>query len=98
MEVPVKGCIYPSTIVSEKTMIGQRVSVEANCIIYDNVELGDDTFLGPNSILGEPTTEYCKTFDYQNPRLLIGRNSLVRSGAILYAARPSVIISSAVIG
>lgn len=80
-----KGCVHPSAIVSKKAKIGQHVTVGANCIIYDNVELKDDTVVGPNSILGEPTAAYYDASDYQNPRLLIGHHSLIRSGAILYA-------------
>jgi UDP-3-O-[3-hydroxymyristoyl] glucosamine N-acyltransferase len=80
-----KGCIHPSAIISEDAKIGQRVTVGANVIIYDNVTLGDDTVVGPNSILGEPTAGYYSTSDYQNPPLHIGRNSLIRSEAIIYA-------------
>jgi acetyltransferase-like isoleucine patch superfamily enzyme len=81
----VKGYIHDSAVISEEAKIGRRVTVGANCIIYDNVVLGDDAVVGPGSILGEPTAEYYSTSNYENPPLLIGRNSLIRSGAIIYA-------------
>jgi len=77
--------IHPTAIISEKSKIGRRVTIGANVIIYDNVELEDDIVIGPNSIMGEPTATFYKDKDYSNPKLRIGAESLIRSGAIIYA-------------
>jgi UDP-3-O-[3-hydroxymyristoyl] glucosamine N-acyltransferase len=79
------GEIHPTAIISEKAKISKRVTVGANSIIYDNVEIGDNVFIGPNSIIGEPLSIYYRDGDYLNPKLVIGPNSIIRSGAFVYA-------------
>ena len=79
------GEIHPTAIISEKAKIAKGVTIAANAIIYDNVELGDNVFIGPNSIIGEPLSVYYRDGDYVNPKLVIGPNSIIRSGAFLYA-------------
>jgi acetyltransferase-like isoleucine patch superfamily enzyme len=80
------GRIHPTAIVSGKAAVGANVSIGAHCIIYDHVEIGDGTIVGPNSILGEPLAGYYDDGErYENPALTIGKNTLFRSGAIVYA-------------
>ncbi len=79
------GKIHPTALVSDKTTIGGNVTIGANTIVYDNVEIGDNSIIGPGSYIGEPLTSYYGAPDYSNPPLLIGSNSLIRSGTILYA-------------
>ena len=79
------GTVHPTAIVSEKAVIGANVSIGAHCIVYDNVEIGDNTIVGPNSILGEPVAAFYRDEHYENPPLTIGRDTLFRSGAIIYA-------------
>ena len=77
--------VHPTAIVSDKAVIGHNVSIGAQCIIYDNVDIGDNSVVGPHSILGEPVATYYRDERYDNPPLTIGRNTLFRSGAIIYA-------------
>jgi acetyltransferase-like isoleucine patch superfamily enzyme len=79
------GRIHPTAIISSKSWIGKGVTIGANCIVYDNVEIGANTFIGPNSSIGEPLSDYYEGSGYVNPELSIGPNSLVRSSAIIYA-------------
>ena len=79
------GTIHPTAIVSDKAKLGADVSIGAHSIVYDNVEIGDGTIVGPNSILGEPLAGYYHDEQYANPVLRIGGNVLFRSGAIVYA-------------
>ena len=77
--------IHPTAIVSDKAHVAVNVTIGAHCIVYDNVEIGDGSIIGPNSILGEPIASYYRDEHYQNPVLTIGKNSLFRSGALVYA-------------
>ena len=79
------GAIHPTAIISGKAIVGERVAIGAHAIVYDNVEIGDDAVIGPNSILGEPLAAYYQHTRYENPRLTIGKNALIRSGAVVYA-------------
>jgi acetyltransferase-like isoleucine patch superfamily enzyme len=79
------GEIHPTAIVSDTATLGANVSIGAHCIVYDNVEIGDGTIVGPNSILGEPLAGYYQDEQYANPALTIGKSTLFRSGAIVYA-------------
>src|SRR5688572_2294837 len=79
------GKIHPTAVISDKARLGANVSIGAHCIVYDNVEIGEETIVGPNSILGEPLAGYYRDEQYSNPPLTIGRNVVFRSGAIVYA-------------
>ena len=79
------GKIHPTAIISDRATIGDNVSIGAHCIVYDNVDVGDNAIVGPHSILGEPNAAYYRDTHYQNPALTIGRNTVLRSGAIVYA-------------
>ncbi|HXO98884.1 MAG TPA: hypothetical protein VN813_00210 [Luteibacter sp.] len=78
--------IHPTAIIGDNVSIGRNVSIGANTIVYDNVVLGDDTIVGAQCILGEPNAAiYADAAGYDNPRLVIGAHSLIRSGTIMYA-------------
>lgn len=78
--------IHPTAIIGDGVNIGKNVTIGANSIIYDNVILGDDTIVGPNCILGEPSANfYIDSKNYKNASLVIGQNSLIRSGTVIYA-------------
>jgi acetyltransferase-like isoleucine patch superfamily enzyme len=79
------GKIHPTAVISDRAKLGANISIGAHCIVYDNVEIGDETIVGPNSILGEPIASYYHEEKYENPVLKIGKNTLFRSGAIVYA-------------
>lgn len=78
--------IHPTALIGDNVTIGKNVTIGARTIIYDNVTIGDSTIIGANSILGEPQASiYEDLSGYQNPKLSIGANSLIRSGTIIYA-------------
>jgi acetyltransferase-like isoleucine patch superfamily enzyme len=79
------GKIGQNVRLYENIKIGNNVTISDNVIIYDNVEIGDNCFIGPNCILGEPLSGFYTDRQYQNPPLVIGNNSVIRSDTILYA-------------
>lgn len=79
------GRVDASAIVSERSRRGVGVTIGARTIVYDNVDIGDHSVIGPNVVLGEPHATYYSDPTYENPRLQIGAHALIRSGSILYA-------------
>ena len=78
--------IHSSALIGENVKLGKNVNVGPNSIIYENVEIGDDSDIGANVVLGEPLGSFYHNKDaYVNPRLVIGKNALVRSGTKIYA-------------
>ncbi len=71
--------------ISRKAIIGNNVRIGDNTIIYDNVTIGDNTVICNDCVLGEPLNNYYSNSNYENPPLLIGANSLIRSHSIFYA-------------
>ena len=71
--------------ISPNALIGSNVRIGDNTIIYDNVEIDDNTTIGSNCLIGEPLNDYYYNQNYQNPRLYIGKNSLIRSKTTIYA-------------
>lgn len=71
--------------ISPKAQIGNNVRIGDNTIIYDNVIIGDNTIICNDCIIGEPTNDYYYKNEYENPKTIIGANSLIRSHTILYA-------------
>jgi UDP-3-O-[3-hydroxymyristoyl] glucosamine N-acyltransferase len=85
MEACKLGEIHPRALISQKAKISKRVTIGANVVVHDNVEIEDNVFIGPNSIIGEPVSDYYRDRNYENPKLVIGPDSILRSGAFLYA-------------
>jgi acetyltransferase-like isoleucine patch superfamily enzyme len=71
--------------ISPKSKIGQNVRIGDNTAIYDNVEIGDNSVICNDCVLGEPLAAYYQGKSYENPPTRIGRDSLIRSHAIIYA-------------
>lgn len=70
--------IHTTAIVSPGAKLGNNVSVGAFSIIYDNVEIGDDTIIESHCEIGYPSK-------LANGRpLIIGEKSLIRSHSIFY--------------
>ena len=80
-----RGQIHPTAIVGENVNIGKSVTIGAYSVIYDNVELEDNVVIGPHSSVGEPLVDYYYDHNYKNPKLVIGKNSVLRSNAVVYA-------------
>lgn len=78
--------VHPTAIIGENVLLGENVSIGANAIVYDNVTIGDNSVVGAQCILGEPNADvYSDRGTYENPKLIIGSNSLIRSGTVVYA-------------
>lgn len=72
--------------ISPTARIGKGVKIGDNTIIYDNVVIGDNTIICNDCVIGEPLNDYYKHPDtYNNPKTVIGANSLIRSHCIIYA-------------
>ena len=71
--------------IGKNVVLGKNVKIGDNTTIYDNVEIGDNTIICSNCILGEPVGAYYRKKDYNNPKLTIGSDCVIRSNTIIYA-------------
>ncbi len=83
------GRIDPSARVHEGVTLGRNVTIAAGATLYENVSVGDDTVVGPGVTLGEPLVAFYSDPDYENPPTVIGPDSLIRSGTVIYAGTRS---------
>ena len=74
-----------NVFISPSAKIGANVKIGDNTVIYDNVTIGDNTIICNDCQIGEPTGDYYKNDDYQNPPTVIGSDCLIRSHSIIYA-------------
>jgi acetyltransferase-like isoleucine patch superfamily enzyme len=75
-----------NVFISANAEIGTNVRIGDNSTIYDNVIIGDNTIIADNCVIGEPGGEYYSNINnYQNPKTVIGANSLLRSYTIIYS-------------
>lgn len=74
-----------SFTVSQSAQLGRNIKIGRNAIIHDNVEIGDNTVICENCIIGEPGADSYHDEAYENPKTVIGANSLIRSGSIIYS-------------
>lgn len=80
----VKGAVHPTAVIGD-VAFGPGVSVGAYAVVHDGVTLGEGCVVGPHVILGEPLASFYSDREYEQPKLQIGRNALLRSGTIIYA-------------
>ncbi len=85
MEGCALGQVHPTAVVSNRALVGGGVTIGAYTVVYDNVEIGEGSVVGPRVILGEPTAAYYGDIAYENPVLVVGAGSLIRSGSVIYA-------------
>jgi acetyltransferase-like isoleucine patch superfamily enzyme len=71
--------------IDTRAKIGNNVVVGAFTTIYDNVEIGDNSIICNDCIIGEPLNSYYSDGNYANPVTKIGENSMIRSHNIIYA-------------
>lgn len=71
--------------ISPKASVGKNVRIGDNTVIFDNVVLEDDVTIAHNCVIGEPLNSYYSNPEYSNPPTVIGKGSLIRSHAIIYA-------------
>lgn len=65
--------------VSPLAKIGKNVSIAANSIVYENVEIGDNVTIGPFCVIGEPARG-----EYVGRPLKIANDAVIRSHTIMY--------------
>jgi acetyltransferase-like isoleucine patch superfamily enzyme len=70
--------IHPSAIISPKANLGANVSVGPFSIIYDNVDIGDNTVIDGFCEIGYPSKMA------KGRRLVIGKDSMIRSHSVFY--------------
>ena len=73
------NCIIESNVV-----IGDNVFIDSNTIIRSGVKIGSGSFIGSNCILGEHLSDFYVERENNKHVLLVGSNSLIRSGSIIY--------------
>ena len=73
------GCIIEDNVV-----IGNNVYIDYGTIIHSNVNIDDNTVIGADCILGEYVADFYKDRENKEHPLHIGKDSLIRSGAIIY--------------
>jgi len=78
--------IYDDVIIMDGVEIGDNCIIEPGAIIYENVKLGANSYVGAQCILGERLAAYKSDANYVNPDTIIGENSTIRSGTIIYAS------------
>ncbi|MGV8148980.1 MAG: DapH/DapD/GlmU-related protein [Alkaliphilus sp.] len=77
--------IHGNVILGDNIMIGENVEIQSGTIVNSNVSIGENTFIGANSIIGEVSMSYYNDrINHRNEQTTIGKNSVVRSGAIIY--------------
>jgi acetyltransferase-like isoleucine patch superfamily enzyme len=74
--------------------VGERVRIEPNAIVYGPTKIGQDSFVGPNVVLGFPSrTELTESIRHERSvndvpsrrQLLIGNDCIIRSGTCIYS-------------
>lgn len=75
-----EGCIIADNVVLE-----EDVYIDYNCIIREGVTIKRGTYIGANCILGEYTAQFFKDRNNGNKPLIIGEESVIRSGSIIYS-------------
>ena len=69
----------------ENQSYGKNVRVHPTAIVYPNVVLNENVFVGPYCIIGEPSGAYYKDPDGYKPKITeIGANSVIRSHNVIY--------------
>jgi acetyltransferase-like isoleucine patch superfamily enzyme len=77
-----------------RVTVGERVRIEPNAVVYGPTNIGPDSFVGPNVVLGFPSrTEVTESVSQGRSvhdllgrcQLIIGRNCVIRSGTCIYS-------------
>lgn len=79
------GQIHPTALIDEGAHVGSNVTIGAYTIVHAGVDLGDDSVVGPHCVLGEPSADFYREGEYENPPLRIGSHALIRSHSVLYS-------------
>lgn len=78
--------VSSTAIIGNGCAIGDNVHISDYCIIHDNVEIANGSFVGPFSVIGEPSQLfYAGPENFIYPSTQIGENSIIRSHSVIYA-------------
>lgn len=76
--------IMQDVVVGENVVIEDGVFIDYHCIIRDNVMIKKNSRIGAGCILGEYLADFYEDLTNKFHPLVIGENSLIRSGTIIY--------------
>ncbi|NLZ48826.1 MAG: N-acetyltransferase [Clostridiales bacterium] len=76
--------IKEGTIIGDNVVLEDDVYIDYNCIIRDNVTIKKGTTVGAGCILGEYQMDFFDNRQPGNHPLVIGENSIIRSGTVIY--------------
>ena len=79
------AAIHPTATVAPSAKVAHDVTIGAYAIINERVEIGAGSFVGPFSILGEPTSDFYSNSAQPPAWCRIGANALIRSHSVIYA-------------
>jgi len=81
-----EGCVIADgVIIEEGVVIEDNVQIDYGSIIKRNVHICSGSFIGANCIIGETLYSNIKNgIKEENPTTIIGKDSLIRSGTIIY--------------
>ena len=62
-----------------------KTFIHPTALVYPNVEFGDNVYVGPYCIVGEPTFGYYKNAEnHEFKKTIIGSNAILRANSIIY--------------
>lgn len=70
--------------VSKHAVIGKNVKLGRGSIVYDNVTIGDNSYIGPYVILGEPSANAYHSEHHKTKATIIGKNAIIRAHTTIY--------------
>lgn len=76
--------IGTGVIIGENVVLEDNVCIDSYAIIRNNVTIKKGTYVGVNCILGEYQMDYYQGKKMEAHPLVIGENSIIRSGTIIY--------------
>lgn len=76
--------IKEGVIIGDNVVIEDNVYIDYETIIRDNVYIKEGTFIGARCILNEYLVDFINERKNNNHKLVIGRNSVIRSETIIY--------------
>lgn len=74
-----------NVIIEDNVVIGDGAFIDSNAIIRSFTQIGANAFIGSNCIIGEYWMDFCLDRQKHEHPLVIGDNTLIRSGSIIYA-------------
>lgn len=78
------GELSSTAVISPKASIGKNCKIGHFAVVHDNVELGDNCVIENNVTLGHPLGNAHLESNYENPKTIIGKNSIVRTNSVIY--------------